>query len=611
MRLLFFLLLISRSYLGFTQQPSSWKTTLEKGEGTITVYWHGSEPFVYYDENGNLTGIEYDIFEGFSSYLKQVHGVDLEINWVGINSFIETFELVKNEKTAGFFGCSAFSITDNRKLVVDFSVSYLSDMAVLISSNNIPIVANEEAFKSMFSDFTAITIKGTTYEKELMEMKEQLGMNFKIDYIPSSDNILKALALKKENAFAYIDLSIYLTNLKNHPDLPVLRQNVFPIKYDGFGYIMPKNSDWQQPFNNYLISQYYKSKSAKIIEGYLQQDIYNLIKSISSGNQVNPDEEIQLLTKEKEIQYRELLKNALANQKNKTIINSVIFAFVLAVIGLIILYKVYVDKTRFNEALLQQKLKIEQQQENIENQNKAIENRNNELVALNEEKNNLIHVLAHDLRTPINQISGLVHLHILQHPNLNSEEQMTFDTIEGSIVRLNDMISKILDVEAIESQAPNMKKETLDVANIIGAVLEEFSKIAENKSIKIEVDSPKKIMVMGDRLYVRQIFDNLISNALKFSYPETTINILVVNNEQQVLIKVADQGPGFTQQDMKKLFGKFQRLSAKPTAGEPSTGLGLSIVKKYVDLLNGTIECESEMGKGAVFTICLPATENI
>ena len=108
-------------------------------------------------------------------------------------------------------------------------------------------------------------------------------------------------------------------------------------------------------------------------------------------------------------------------------------------------------------------------------------------------------------------------------------------------------------------------------------------------------------------MYLHQVFDNLISNALKFSYPGTSINISVAESKQQVAIAIADQGPGFTQQDMKKLFGKFQRLSAKPTAGEPSTGLGLSIVKKYVKLLKGTIKCDSEMGKGAVFTIYLPA----
>jgi signal transduction histidine kinase/ABC-type amino acid transport substrate-binding protein len=607
MRILFAFLILLISFT-ISAQPSSWKTTLVKGKGTITIYWHGSEPFIFYDENGNLTGLEYDVFEGFADYLKQTHNIDLTINWVKAEAFSETFDLIKNEKASGFFGCSAFSITDNRKQEVDFSAPYLSDISVLISNKNIPIVANESEFKSVFSGLTAITIKGTTYEKYLKEISQRLGTNFKLEYIPSSQNILKTLALR-ENAFAFIDLPIYLTNLKNNPELHVLRQNVFPIKSEGYGFIMTKNSDWRQPFSNYLNSSYFNAKSPTIIGGYLQHDIYNLIKKISSGNQVNPDEEILLLTKEKEIQYKELLNTALTNQKNKTLINSIIAAFILAIIALVILYKVYVDKARSNKALQQQKVKIEQQQEDIEIQNKAIENRNDELIALNEEKNNLIHVLAHDLRTPINQIAGLVQLHTLQHKTLSKEDKFTFDTIMGSVERLNEMISKILDVEVIESQVPNINKEQLDVSKIIGEALEEFSKIAKKKSIKIKGHLPNEILVLGDRLYLRQIFDNLISNALKFSYPGTVINISAAENKQKVEIKIADQGPGFTHQDMKELFGKFHRLSAKPTAGEPSTGLGLSIVKKYVDLLNGTIECDSEMGKGAVFTIHLPVVE--
>jgi len=605
MKILFSLLFVCSTIAANATHPSSWETTLKKGKGSITMYWHGSEPFIFHDDYGNLKGIEYDVFEGFKDYLKQTQNIDLEINWIMSNTFIKTFELIKNEEQSGFFGCSAFSITDNRKLVVDFSKSYLSDMAVLISSNNIPIMANQDAFKSVFTNLTAITIKGTTYEKELVEMKKKLNMNFKIDYIPSSGNILKALALKK-NAFAYIDLSIYLTNLKKNPDLPVIRQNVYPIKYDGFGFIMPKNSDWQQPFNKYLNSHYYNSKSAEIIERYLEQDIYNLIKSISEGKQVNPDQVILLLNKEKEIQYNELLASALAIQKNRTLINSIIAAFILAVIGLVVLYMVYVNKVKSNNELRQHKAKIEEQQEDIENQHNAIEHRNKELIALNEEKNNLIHVLAHDLRTPINQISGLVQLHTLKHKNLSSEEQFTFDTIMGSIGRLNDMISKILNVDAIESQEANIKNEQVDLSALLNEEITEFIKEAEKKSITIDTSLPAKAVIMSDPIYLRQIIENLLSNAIKFSYPGSVINLSVTKSKEKVLIIIADHGPGFTQQDMKKIFGKFQRLSAKPTAGEPSTGLGLSIVKKYVDLLNASIECRSEMGKGATFTVYLP-----
>jgi len=307
-------------------QSTTWKTAVEQGKGSITIYWYGSEPFIFYDENGNIIGIEHDVFEGFKGYLKQTHNVDLHINWVQATSFGNTLNLIKNERSSGFFGCSAFSITEERKQAVAFSTPYLADIAVLVSSENAPIISNEGEFKTVFSNFTGISIKGTTYEKKLKEIRKRFDMNFKIVYISSSKNILDTLTLI-ENTFGYIDLPIYLTNLKNNPELKVLRHNVFPIKSEGYGFIMPKNADWQQPFNEYLNSLYFEEKSRILIGKYLQQDIYNLIKSISSDEQVNPDEEILLLTKEKEIQYQELLENALSQQQNKnfTKFNQIVF----------------------------------------------------------------------------------------------------------------------------------------------------------------------------------------------------------------------------------------------------------------------------------------------
>lgn len=599
------LLFLSIGIVGVHAQPSSWQKTKAQGNGKITMYWHGSEPFIFLGADGSLTGIEYDVFNGFATYLKNTQNIDLAIEWKKAKSFNNTFELIKNETQPGYFGCSAFSITDQRKKEVAFSTPYLSDIAVLISSKNVPFVANENDFKDKFNNLTAITIKGTTYEKYLLKIKEQLHLNFKTEYIASSDNILKTIT-KRENTFGYIDLPIYLTRLKKDLNLNVIRQNVFPIKSEGYGFIMPKGSDWIEPFNEYLESAYFSSISSELIGGYLQQDIYRLIKSISSGKQVNPEEEIMLLTKEKELQYKDMLEKALADQKNKTLTNAIIAAFIIAVLGLIILYKVYIDKARANQALEAQKNRIEEQQENIEQQKKAIEERNKELLHLNEEKNNLINILAHDLRTPINQISGLIHLHTLQNPNLNQDDKKTFDTIELAIKHLNELIAKILNVEAIEARQSNIKLEKIDLAPLLNQIHQEFTEKAKEKGITLEISNSKNIDVLGDATYLHQILDNLLSNALKFSYSGTKVVLTVASNGGKAIIKITDQGPGFTQQDLNKLFGKFQRLSAKPTAGEPSIGLGLSIVKKYVDLLNGTIKCNSEMGKGAEFTIELP-----
>ncbi len=178
MKFLFSLFFIIYSITASAFQPTTWKSTVEKGKGSISIYWNGSEPFIFYDASGKIVGIEHDVIEGFSAYLKQTQNIDLEINWIRAKSFGNTLALIQNEKKPGFLGTSAFSITDERKLIVDFSAPYLADIAVLISSENIPIVSVESDFKSAFSKFTAISIKGTTYEKKIKEIRKRFSMDF-------------------------------------------------------------------------------------------------------------------------------------------------------------------------------------------------------------------------------------------------------------------------------------------------------------------------------------------------------------------------------------------------------------------------------------------------
>ena len=105
-----------------------------------------------------------------------------------------------------------------------------------------------------------------------------------------------------------------------------------------------------------------------------------------------------------------------------------------------------------------------------------------------------------------------------------------------------------------------------------------------------------------------QILDNLLSNAIKFSEFNSEVFVNLKQTQQTIRIEIRDQGPGISEEDKKKLFKKFQKLKAQPTAGESSTGLGLSIVKKYVDAMNGKVWCESKPGVGAQFIVEFPTT---
>lgn len=113
-------------------------------------------------------------------------------------------------------------------------------------------------------------------------------------------------------------------------------------------------------------------------------------------------------------------------------------------------------------------------------------------------------------------------------------------------------------------------------------------------------------MIKGDMLYLTEIVENLVSNAIKFSEWNKNVIVSVATCEVNVRLQIQDEGPGLTDDDKQKIFQKFQRLSARPTAGEYSTGLGLSIVKKYTELMSGRVWYESTEGSGTSFFLEFP-----
>jgi len=134
--------------------------------------------------------------------------------------------------------------------------------------------------------------------------------------------------------------------------------------------------------------------------------------------------------------------------------------------------------------------------------------------------------------------------------------------------------------------------------------------LATNKQQQIAVNAQNGIIIACDADRIREAIDNLISNAIKYSPLGGKISLSVARDDDSVAIDVTDEGAGLSPEDLGRLFGRFQRLSAKPTAGESSTGLGLSIVKRIIDMHGGEVTADSAgPGRGSTFTVTLPATE--
>lgn len=233
-----------------------------------------------------------------------------------------------------------------------------------------------------------------------------------------------------------------------------------------------------------------------------------------------------------------------------------------------------------------------------------------ELFELNQLKNKFIGMAAHDLRNPLISIKGFSDFLLTEDYGSMTDTQREFITmIQSSSGNMMNLVNDILDISVIESGQLSLKPGQGFLAQLILEKINLNQIIAQKKHIVIQQDLKECPAIFFDRDRMGQVMDNLLSNAIKFSGQRTHIHVemKLINNSVQV--SVQDEGPGIPAEELDQLFGEFARLSITPTAGEKSTGLGLSITKKIVVAHKGTIRVESEPGKGTIFFFSLPVSE--
>ena len=230
---------------------------------------------------------------------------------------------------------------------------------------------------------------------------------------------------------------------------------------------------------------------------------------------------------------------------------------------------------------------------------------NDQLARLNQEKNEFLGIAAHDLKNPLTVIIGSAELLKM---NLPPAQVTKFaSNIVGAGQRMVQLIKDLLDANAIEQGRFTSNIERCDLRALAVECAANNQPYATRKEIVIWTEKGTPVWGRADRNASMQILDNLISNAVKFSPLKSTVQIKVWFDDSHASIGIKDQGPGISAEDQKKMFGKFTRLSARPTGGESSTGLGLSIVKKLAEAMSGTVLCKSVYGEGAMFILRLTA----
>lgn len=252
---------------------------------------------------------------------------------------------------------------------------------------------------------------------------------------------------------------------------------------------------------------------------------------------------------------------------------------------------------------------LQEESQVLAEKNAKLNELNEQLTILNNEKTEFLSIAAHDLKNPLNSIS-LSASTIKKYIDTFPQEKIVqyLDKIEKTSTKIKNIVTNLININIIETGRYLVKKQELDLTALIKYIAEDFKQVASSKNIPVIFQCNEVIKIITDEDAIHSILDNLISNAVKYSMPGSEIKI-ELSKSDKTYIKVIDSGLGIKESEYDKVFQKFARISNKPTSGENSTGLGLSIVKKLTELIGGTITFTSIYGKGTTFILELPLSE--
>ncbi len=255
---------------------------------------------------------------------------------------------------------------------------------------------------------------------------------------------------------------------------------------------------------------------------------------------------------------------------------------------------------------------LKEQQESLESANKIAIRQKEEMQIqkddvdrLYEENNHLITLFTTELERPIT--SSLSIANALRNEGKVSMEEMdkALHKILESLWQIKDMLNQVSEIKRLEKEDYSINKSKVPLTPLLKEVAAQYEEYLKNKSIEVIWQLDDSI-IESDYSLLEKVFSNLLSNAIKFSEPETNITISCLEKDDQITVGIRDEGPGMSEEDQKRLFTKFNKLSTQPTGDEVSSGLGLYIVKRYLDGLGADITYTSHIGIGTTFYVNIP-----
>lgn len=300
--------------------------------------------------------------------------------------------------------------------------------------------------------------------------------------------------------------------------------------------------------------------------------------------------------------------------------NDIVFLAIVWVVGFVLIFLYYLYKSlKYIDVLIYASNELINDKDewiNLPKELDDVEKRMNEIkqraiknakAALENEqkKNDLIVYLAHDIKTPLTSIIGYLSL-LTDEEDISKNTQKKYMNITlEKAYRLENLINELFEIARYNSENIILEKEELNINLMIEQIADEFYPILKNQNKKIEFDTSKKITFNGDSNKLARVFNNIIKNAVTYSYEGSTISINLIQENNNVVINIKNKGKKIPESKLNKIFDKFYRLDYARTSETGGSGLGLAIAKDIVDLHGGKIGVLSN-DEHTIFSIVLP-----
>ena len=222
--------------------------------------------------------------------------------------------------------------------------------------------------------------------------------------------------------------------------------------------------------------------------------------------------------------------------------------------------------------------------------------------------NEFVGMAAHDLRNPLHVIGGMSKV-LLRSPNVNEKERRLLESIAGSSAFMSRLVDDLLQVSELEAGQLTLARERFSLGDMLSERIGLQRELSADKQITMSTRfAPDVPDISGDRMRLIQVVDNLLTNAIKYSHPGTSVSVHLRVRAGMVCVSVRDHGQGIPPGELNKLFRPFGTTSTRSTGGEKSTGLGLMIVKRIAEAHGGCVRVRSRLGVGSTFHLWLPVT---